>query len=223
MQSIVRKTQLRTKLSQNESVAISRASVGQRFRRARGSCRHLPHQRAPNLGSESCIASCQVTILLFHRWNAPRLRPRCHYLCSLEGNRCLAPLVAQTKGIHISKLPIVAIVLKSQVDFINSHVGVAFSIPIVMLDASDVLNANQIARVIGTFGKLSLSFVLSEWLLTVSSRHKCCCMVFRIWIRIRHSLCVGQRYAVAACASSGRQSRFAQAIRCILHDREHFE
>lgn len=80
----------------------------------------------------------------------------------LEARRWPAPLVAQTKGIDDPQIPIALFILTSQVDFINSHIGVAFSIPIVMLDASDVLNAKQIARVIGTFGKFCFSFVLPK-------------------------------------------------------------
>lgn len=155
MQPIVRKTQLRTKLSQYGSVATARTSSGQCRRRTRGSRRHLPYQRASNLGFESCLVTTQATILFFHPWNAPRLQLCRHCRCPLGASRCLTPRLAEAKGIHSAQIPFNTIVLIIQVDFINSHIGVAFSIPIVMLDASDALNANQIARVIGTFGKSS--------------------------------------------------------------------
>lgn len=40
-----------------------------------------------------------------------------------------------------------------QVNFINSHLGVAFPVPIVMLDHDQLLSGKDIARIIGAFGK----------------------------------------------------------------------
>lgn len=41
--------------------------------------------------------------------------------------------------------------IKEKIDFINAHLGLGFPIPLVMLNQSDILNAHDIARIIGNF------------------------------------------------------------------------
>jgi hypothetical protein len=41
----------------------------------------------------------------------------------------------------------------AQVDFINANLGIAFSIPMVMLDQNEMLNGAEIGRVIAAFRK----------------------------------------------------------------------
>lgn len=43
-----------------------------------------------------------------------------------------------------------------KIDFVNSHLGIGFPVPIVMLDPENVLNAEEIARIICVCGKTQL-------------------------------------------------------------------
>lgn len=49
-----------------------------------------------------------------------------------------------------------------QVDFINAHLGVGFSVPMIMLDQEEMLNGGEIGRVIGSFRK-SKPVPISTW------------------------------------------------------------
>ena len=49
-----------------------------------------------------------------------------------------------------------------QVDFINTHLGVAFPIPLVMLDHASMLDGRQIACVMANFGTYSSIFLAQE-------------------------------------------------------------
>lgn len=40
-----------------------------------------------------------------------------------------------------------------EVDFINTHMGIGFPVPIVMLNENDILHGHDIARILGNAGK----------------------------------------------------------------------
>lgn len=63
-----------------------------------------------------------------------------------------SPLVGQVYDEH----------LKFEVNLINSHLGVGFPIPLIMLDERSMLTAVTIGRVIGSFSKFSSIFAPFE-------------------------------------------------------------
>lgn len=63
-----------------------------------------------------------------------------------------SPLVGQVYDKH----------LKFEVNLINSHLGVGFPIPLIMLDAKSMLAAATIGRVIGSFSRFSSLFAPFE-------------------------------------------------------------
>lgn len=57
--------------------------------------------------------------------------------------------------------------LKTRVDFINAHLGVGFSVPMIMLDQDEMLNGGEIGRVIGSFLATNIVSWVAVFLLSV--------------------------------------------------------
>ncbi|KAL6828757.1 hypothetical protein V8C40DRAFT_286559 [Trichoderma camerunense] len=57
--------------------------------------------------------------------------------------------------------------LKTRVDFINAHLGVGFSVPMIMLDQDEMLNGGEIGRVIGSFIATNIVSWVTVFLLSV--------------------------------------------------------
>ncbi|KAL7953287.1 hypothetical protein V8C34DRAFT_321297 [Trichoderma compactum] len=57
--------------------------------------------------------------------------------------------------------------LKTRVDFINSHLGAGFSVPMIMLDQDEMLNGGEIGRVIGSFIATNIVSWVAVFLLSV--------------------------------------------------------
>ncbi|QYS98660.1 hypothetical protein H0G86_005829 [Trichoderma simmonsii] len=57
--------------------------------------------------------------------------------------------------------------LKTRVDFINAHLGVGFSVPMIMLDQEEMLNGGEIGRVIGSFLATNIVSWVAVFLLSV--------------------------------------------------------
>ncbi|KAI9166489.1 hypothetical protein HJFPF1_02591 [Paramyrothecium foliicola] len=68
--------------------------------------------------------------------------------------------VQSTDGAYFSHI-------RSKVDFINSHLGIGFPIPIVMLDEAEILKAPAIARIIGNFLVTNLVSWIAVFLLSI--------------------------------------------------------
>ncbi|VUC21981.1 unnamed protein product [Clonostachys rosea] len=71
--------------------------------------------------------------------------------------------------------PFYQLVMKPKIDFVNSHLGIGFPVPIVMLDPEQVLNADEIAKIIWVCVVTNLvswitCFLVASCVLTIAAR-----------------------------------------------------